>query len=64
MRWSTKCWIIGFRPNSTGRPCTSAMLFTLKLDCSELYLYSWLSTTVPMASRFTSYAKRMPVRSL
>ena len=30
------------------------MLLMLKLVCSAVYLYNWLSTTLPMASRFTS----------
>jgi hypothetical protein len=45
---------MAFSPSNMGLPPTKAMLFTLKLVCSGLYLYSWLSTTLPMASRFTS----------
>ena len=63
-RCSTKWEMRLLRSSSTGRPPASAMLFTLKLVCRAEYLNSWFSTTVAMASRFTSYTMRMPLRSL
>ena len=52
-RCSTKWWIKSLRFNISGRPLTSAMLFTLKEDCSWVYLYNLFKTIFGMASRLS-----------
>ena len=62
-RCSTKCLIMSLRFSSIGRPFTKAILFTLKLDCSWVYLYSLFKTTFGTASRLHTYTMRIPLRS-
>ena len=62
--WSTKWRIMSLRFNNSGRPLTSAMLFTENELWSCVYLYSLLRTTLGTASRFKTYTIRIPLRSL
>ena len=60
---STKYLIISLRFNVLGRPWTNATLFTPKEVCKAVILYSLFSTTLALASRFTSITIRIPSRS-
>ena len=63
-RCSTKHLIQSFSVNTFGRPCTKAMQLTAKLVCKAVILNNLLSTTLALASLFTSTTMRNPSRSL
>src|SRR6266536_3294535 len=47
------------KSRTLGTPSTSASMFTGKLHCIGVCLYSWLSTTCGLASRRSSITRRV-----
>ena len=60
----TQYLIIWSRRRVRGTPSTSASMLAPNVSCSWVCLYRLLSTTLAMASRFSTMTSRWPVRPL
>ena len=62
--WVTQYLIIWSSRSVRGIPSTRASMFAPNVSCSWVCLYRLFSTTLPIASRFSTTTSRWPLRLL